>query len=274
MQAYEVETDDGLNLTVQKWNEVNSPARTLIIIHGLGEHQDRYQHVAEHFVKDGFQVYSYDQRGHGKSEGMRGHSPGITSNIRDLELVIESIAHENLFIYGHSFGGNVLANFLIRKDCASLRATVLTGSWLRLFKEPSKFDVTLASIMNKIYPKFSQNNQLDPKTLSNIEKVAEDYVNDPLVHDQITAGLFKSFHASGLYAIEHASNISTPTLVIHGANELITDPNGSKEFAEKAGELATICIYDKTKHELHNDNVSSKMLSEISDWLSKINSKE
>ena len=69
MQAYEVETDDGLSLQVQKWNEVNNPARTLIIIHGLGEHQDRYKHVAEHFAEDGFQVYSYDQRGHGKSGG-------------------------------------------------------------------------------------------------------------------------------------------------------------------------------------------------------------
>jgi len=274
MQAYEVETDDGLKLIVQKWNEVNGPTRTLIIIHGLGEHQDRYKHVAEHFAEDGFQVYSYDQRGHGKSGGQLGHSPGIKSNLRDLELVIESIPHENLFLYGHSFGGNVLANFLIRKDCASLRASVLTGSWLRLYKEPSKFDVALASAMNKIYPKFSQNNQLDPKTLSNIEKVCEDYVKDPLVHNKITAGLFKSFHASGIYAIENSSNISTPTLVIHGADDHITDPNGSKEFAERAGELASIRIYEKTKHELHNDNVSSKMLSEISDWLSKINSKE
>ena len=153
MQAYDVETDDGLSLKVQKWNDMQAPTRSLIIIHGLGEHQDRYQHVAAHFIKDGFQVFSYDQRGHGKSEGKLGHSPGIASNIRDLEHVIESIPHENLFVYGHSFGGNVLANFLIRKDCASLRASVLTGAWLRLFKEPSSFEVAFATLMNNIYPK-------------------------------------------------------------------------------------------------------------------------
>jgi len=274
MQAYEVETDDGLSLQVQKWNEVNSPTRTLIIIHGLGEHQDRYKHVAEHFVKDGFQVYSYDQRGHGKSGGQLGHSPGIKSNLRDLELVIESIPHENLFLYGHSFGGNVLANFLIRKDCASLRASVLTGSWLKLYKEPSKFDVALASAMNKIYPKFSQNSKIDSSKLSYIESVCEDYDNDPLVHDKITAGLFKSFHASGIYAIENASNLSTPTLVIHGSDDFITHPKGSEEFAERAGELATIRIYEKTRHELHNDNIAPKMLSEISTWFDEVKNKE
>ena len=73
MQAYDVETDDGLRLKVQRWNEIQAPTRSLIIIHGLGEHQDRYKHVAAHFSKDGFQVYSYDQRGHGQSEGKRGH---------------------------------------------------------------------------------------------------------------------------------------------------------------------------------------------------------
>lgn len=270
MQAYEVETDEGLKLHVQKWNEINRPTHTLIIIHGLGEHQNRYQHVVEHFVKEGFQVYSFDQRGHGKSEGQKGHSPGIKSNLRDLELVIESISHENLFLYGHSFGGNVVANFLLRKDCASLRASVITGPWLRLYQEPSKFDVIMATIMNVIYPKFSQNNQLDSKNLSNIESVCIDYDNDPLVHNKITAGLFKSFYASGIYAIEYASSLSTPTLVIHGSDDFITSLVGSTEFAENAGELASIHIYEKTKHELHNDHVSPKMLSDISSWFTAV----
>jgi alpha-beta hydrolase superfamily lysophospholipase len=146
----------------------------------------------------------------------------------------------------------------------------LTGSWLRLFKEPSKFDVALATVMNKVYPKYTQDNQVKPKTLSNIEKVAEDYVNDPLVHKQITAGLFKSFHASGLYAIENASNISTPTLVIHGADDIITHPNGSKQLAERIGELATLRIYENTQHELHNDHIVNEMLSDISQWFAEI----
>jgi alpha-beta hydrolase superfamily lysophospholipase len=124
--------------------------------------------------------------------------------------------------------------------------------------------------MNKIYPKYTQNNQVVPKTLSNIEKVAEDYVNDPLVHDQITAGLFKSFHASGLYAIENAANISTPTFVIHGADDIITHPQGSEQLAERMGELATLRIYEKTQHELHNDHVANEMLSNISNWFAEI----
>jgi len=270
MQTFEVKTGDGISLHVQKWNEIDKCEKTLLIIHGLGEHQDRYEHVAKHFAQDGFEVYSYDQRGHGKSDGQRGHSPGIGANIDDLQRVIESIPHENLFLYGHSFGGNVTANFILRKDCATLRAVVLSSAWFHLHEDPSKTDVILASIMSVIYPKFTQNNQLDSNDLSYIEQVGKDYDNDPLVHNQVTAGLFKSFHASGIWAIENASQLSTPTFILHGADDHIIGVRGSKEFAKNAGDIAELHIYEKTKHEPHNDTKASEILSEISNWLKTI----
>jgi alpha-beta hydrolase superfamily lysophospholipase len=97
--------------------------------------------------------------------------------------------------------------------------------------------------MSVIYPKFTQNNQLDPDDLSYIKQVGEDYENDPLTHNQISAGLFKSFHATGIWAIENASQLSTPTFVLHGADDSIIGVRGSKEFAKNAGELASLQIY-------------------------------
>ena len=270
MQAYELKTSDGIGLHVKKCNEVVNPDRTLVIIHGLGEHQNRYAHVAEHFIKDGFQVFTYDQRGHGKSGGPRGHSPGLSYNLDDLQLVLNSIPHKNLYLYGHSFGGNVTANFMLRRQPDSLRATVLSGAWLKLYEEPSKVDVVLATIMNVIYPKFSQDNKVDPNDLSHIKQVGLDYSNDSLTHNRITAGLFKSFHASGLWAIENAATLSTPTFLVHGADDIITGAQGSEAFSKAAGDIATLRIYENTKHELHNDNVAKEMLSEISEWFKNI----
>ena len=270
MQAYELKTSDGISLHAQKWNDAEDSERTLLIVHGLGEHQNRYAHVADHFVKDGFQVCSYDQRGHGKSDGPRGHSPSLSQTLDDLKLVIDSISHKNLYLYGHSFGGNVTANYLLRRGCYTLRAAVLSATWLKLYKEPSKFEVTMATIMNLIYPKFRQDNQLNPNDLSYIEKVRIDYVKDPLVHKHISVGLFKHFYASGLWAIENAGQLKVPTLLIHGADDHIIDPRGSSEFAEVAGELATLRIYENTKHELHNDNIAQEVLDDVSRWFKNI----
>lgn len=270
MQAYEVKTADEISLQVQKWNSVDSTEsekRTMLITHGLGEHQGRYAHVAEHFIGNGYEVYTYDQRGHGHSGGPRGHSPGILSNIDDMKRVIESIPHENLFIYAHSFGGNVLANFLLRGECSTLRAAVMSGAWLKLFEKPSTLDVTLATVMSFLYPKFSQNSKINSSKLSNIEKVCLGYEDDPLNHSKISAGLFKSFHASGLWAIANASKLHTPTFVLHGADDELIHPDGSREFAGYAGDNATLKIYPDTRHEPHNDLVCEPMLTEVTLWL-------
>jgi len=151
-----------------------------------------------------------------------------------------------------------------------VKATVLSAAWLKLYKEPSKFDVTVATIMNLIYPKYSQDSKLDPNNLSYIEQVGIDYVNDPLRNNRITAGLFKHFHASGLWAIENAGQLKFPTLVIHGADDHIIDAHGSRKFAEAAGELATLRIYENTKHELHNDNKAQEVLADVSGWFKNI----
>jgi len=274
MQPYEVKTADGISLHVQKWNQAeynssdsNDSNRTLLITHGLGEHQNRYTHVAAHFAADGFTVYSYDQRGHGKSGGPRGHSPSIDSNVEDMKRVIESIPHENLYLYCHSFGGNVLANFMLKVDCATLRGAVMSSAWLKLYEEPSFIDVALATVMSFIYPKFSQNSKIDASKLSNITQVCEDYVADPLNHELITAGLFKSFHASGLWALAHANELHTPVYVLHGADDQLISPYGSREFAAEAGDFATLKIYPSTRHEPHNDLVCDELLGDVSRWM-------
>lgn len=267
MQEYEVKTRDNLSLVVKNWNEGDvASEQALLIIHGIGEHQGRYEHVADHFVSKGYDVYTYDQRGHGLSGGKRGHSPGVDYNLDDLEDVITSIKHSELFLYGHSFGGNVLVNYLVRRKNEKLKSAVLSGAWMKLKIQPSKIDLVLATVMNSVYPSFTQENKLDVTTLSNIEEVGQKYLADPLVHSKISAGLFKSFYASGLFAIENAISLNTPTLLIHGADDEIVDPEGSKEFASRA-ENAELKIYSDTKHELHNDNKAEEVLEFVSSWL-------
>lgn len=267
MQAYEVKTKDGLALKVTKWNDIEGGGKgTLIIIHGIGEHQGRYSHVVKYFIDLDYVVYTYDQRGHGKSDGKLGHTPGVSFNLDDLQRIIDSSEGQKLYLYGHSFGGIVLVNYLLRKEDSRLVAAVLSAPWIWLKKQPSKIDVALASVMNLVYPSFTQNNKLDTTALSSIDQVGIEYLNDPLVHPKISAGLFKSFYASGINAIENAGNLSVKTLVIHGEDDMIIDPNGSKEFC-KNSDLATLKLYSNTRHELHNDKRAEEVLGYVSDWL-------
>ena len=85
------------------------------------------------------------------------------------------------------------------------------------------------------------------------------------MHPKISAGLFNSFYASGLFAIENAGSLKVPTLLIHGADDQIVDTDGSKEFARKSS--AELKVYSDTRHELHNDVKSKEVLNDVSTWL-------
>ena len=58
--------EDGTNLVVVDWPLSKAPVRgAVLIVHGLGEHAWRYDHVAEQLNEWGFAVRAYDQYGHG-----------------------------------------------------------------------------------------------------------------------------------------------------------------------------------------------------------------
>ena len=267
MRAYKVQTKDQLSLHVKQWGDNNSYKGTICIIHGLGEHQGRYEHVAKFYNKNGFQVYSYDQRGHGMSEGKRGHSPGVAYSLNDLERVINTFPKDRLFLYGHSFGGNVLVNFLLKKQPEYVNGAILSAPWLVLATEPSAFELRLAKIMNKIFPSFTQNNKLDSNDLSNVDTTSQSYLEDPLNHNRISVRLFCEFYGAGLWALENSEKLKTKTLLIHGANDAIVSTNGTIQFAEKSMGLAEYRIFDNTKHEAHNDFVQEELFAFTLDWL-------
>ena len=270
MHSYKVQAKDQLLLHVQQWNDTKKPKGTICIIHGLGEHQGRYAHVAKFYSDNGFQVYSYDQRGHGKSEGKRGHTTGLDYNLDDLDRVIKTLPQHHLFIYGHSFGGNVLTNYLLRKQPTFLKGAILSSAWLQLAKEPSIIDFSLAKMMNRIYPSLTQNNKLDANDLTYEPKVCKEYTEDPLNHNQISVRLFSEFYPAGKWALDNATKLSVKTLMIHGEDDPIICKTGTEKFALANTEKVTYKIFQNTKHEPHNDNSKESVFVYTLNWLEEI----
>ena len=81
---------DGTNLVVVDWPLKKGPVRgVVLIVHGLGEHAWRYDHVAERLNTWGFAVRAYDQYGHGESMGPRGALPSADRLLSDLAEVVD-----------------------------------------------------------------------------------------------------------------------------------------------------------------------------------------
>src|SRR4029450_4428981 len=108
---------DGNNLAMQDWPllEGVAPRGVVVLVHGLGEHAGRYDHVARPPTSWGFAVPGYDQYGHGESDGVRGALPGQTRLVDDLADVVDSTRARMetgtpLILLGHSVGGLVAAS--------------------------------------------------------------------------------------------------------------------------------------------------------------------
>ena len=269
---FKFKTFDGLQLFGQSWQpEVQSRA-VVCFIHGLGEHSGRYAHLADSLNQAGYILISFDLRGHGKSEGPRGHTPTYEALMNDvsslLEVANQQFSQLSFFLYGHSLGGSLVLNYILRRQ-PQFKGVIVTAPWLRLAFEPPAFKIILGKITNQLFPAFSQKSDLDTKVLSHDAEVVHAYENDPLVHDHISARMFIGIYQSGQWVLEHASEFSLPLLLMHGGDDKIISVEASREFADKINGNCTFKIWDGFYHEIHNEPEKEKVFKFMVDWLDK-----
>jgi alpha-beta hydrolase superfamily lysophospholipase len=272
MKTFEMnwKTRDGIDIFAQGWEPDGQPRAVVCLVHGLGEHIGRYANVGAALTKAGYALLGFDQRGHGKSGGARGHAPAYENLMDDVEDLISQAGRRYpglpRFLYGHSMGGNEVLNFGIRRK-PSLAGVIATGSFLKLAFEPPASKVFLGRMMNNIAPGFTQASGLEAAALSRDQKVVDAYVKDPLVHDKISARMFVAVYDSGQWALEHAAEFPLPLLLMHGGADRITSAQASREFAQKGNKNITLHIWEEWYHEVHNETEQAEVFKMEIIWM-------
>ena len=245
------------------------PAGVIVFIHGLGEHIARYNQWADLFRKEKFAFTGLDLPGHGKSEGKRGKIKSYSMLHEMTGILLKTVSRTfpgvPVFLYGHSLGGGIVLDYIIRFNPV-IRGAIISSPWIRLAFEPSKMKIILATMVQIILPGFVQPSGLDTIQLSHDKSVIEAYNHDPLIHDKISVGLFIGAMRSAKYCLQHASDLKIPSLFIHGSDDMICSPDGSREFAGMTP-LAELRIFDGGFHELHNEPFKLEVFSHIINWL-------
>ena len=263
---------DNLKITLFS-NHVNSTKGVIVITHGMGEHALRYSEMAAFFTNEEFAVVAFDIRGHGLSEGKRGHTPSYTYLMDDLERVSLKVKSDYptipMILFGHSMGGNLILNFLIRKSIP-VAGAVVTGPYLKLGFAPPKWKIFLAKLTTKLWPTLSQPTGLELEALSRNNEVIRKYEDDEWVHDRITSAFFINVHFAGQYAIENASKVKAPLLIMHGTEDRLTSPEGSKEFANNANKNVSLKLWNGLYHELHNEPEKTDVFRFELEWIENL----
>lgn len=262
---------DGLNMYAKGWAPDKEPKAVLCLIHGLGEHIGRYEHVGAAFVDAGYAMLGFDLRGHGKSGGARGHAPSADAFFKDMEAFVQDAAKRYpsvpRFLYGHSLGGLLTLSYAVTRN-VDVKGLIVSSPGLRTAIHEQKAKLMLAKILGSLAPTVTLASELDTSALSRDPQVVKDYVNDPLVHNKITTGFGKAGLAITDLAFQNASKLAVPLLLVYCSGDQIAFPRGSEEFASLAPQnLVTLKRFDGLYHEPHNEPEKAEVLKTYIQWL-------
>ena len=263
---------DGNHVVVQDWplNPAVKLRGVVIIVHGLGEHAGRYDHVARQLNDWGFGVRGYDQCGHGESGGARGSLPSDTRLLDDLADMVDSTRTRMpnglpLIVLGHSMGGLVVGRFVslgLRKVDGLVMSSPALDAGMNAFQ---KF---LVSVLPKIAPDLRVGNGVKPQFISHDPAVIAAYKADPLVHDRISARLARFIANAGPQTMALAPQWAVPTLLLYGGDDRLVNPAGSHAFAAVAPkDVVTTQCFENLYHEIFNELEAAPVFAALKRWL-------
>jgi alpha-beta hydrolase superfamily lysophospholipase len=289
---------DGENLVLYEWPldawaeemglDAAPPRAVVLMVHGLGEHAGRYEHVARQLMHWGFAVRAYDQRGHGESGGARGVLPTENALLDDLAEVVDdtrlrgaglsndinaSMNTHNplpLILLGHSLGGLVVSRFVALKT-RPVEGLVLSSP--ALDAGLGFFQKLLIAAGRALAPNLCVSNGLDARYISHDEGVVKAYLADRLVHNRISPRLGQFIATSGPATVAAARSWATPTLLMYAGADSLVNPQGSQAFAANAvapgvkpGTVTARC-FDGLYHELFNEADAAPVFETLGLWL-------
>lgn len=263
---------DGSNVVVQDW-PLDSSVKlrgVVIVVHGLGEHAGRYEHVARHLNAWGFAVRGYDQCGHGESSGARGSLPSDTRLLDDLADMVDSTRTRYgkdtpVILIGHSMGGLVVGRF-VSLQMRAVEGLVMSSP--ALDAGMNAFQKLLVSVLPKIAPDLRVGNGVKPQFVSHDPAVVAAYKADPLVHDRISARLARFIAAAGPQTLALAPQWTVPTLLMYAGDDRLLNADGSRVFAAQAPKnVVTTQCFDTLYHEIFNEKDAGPVFATLKKWL-------
>lgn len=274
---------------------------SVVILHGMAEHHERYQKFAEFLADSGYDVFMYDHRGHGLDKKFEelGHfadKNGAKLVTDDAIALLQYVKGANrgpkTILFGHSMGSLIARNVLENYD--DVDAAIICGtaymppivslmgmfmaSLISFTKGPHHYSPFLNNLTvgYKDFAKISDRTAFDWLTRDN--NIVGQYINDPYCGFLCTAAFYhdmiKLTYLAAKPKLIKQTRRDLPILVISGSH----DPVGSygtgvsKYFAllQKLGFSKSDCtIYEECRHELLNELNSDTVMNDILNWVNE-----
>ena len=265
-----LEAVDGTRLHYRAW-PADRPRAVLAVLHGLFEHSRRYAEVASVMNGAGVAVFALDLRGHGLSEGRRGHVRRFDRFIDDAARFVDAVSDVlpgvPRFLLAHSMGGLVGIRYLEERR-PGLDGAILTAPWLETAAHVPGWQKTLARVLDRVLPILPFPANVDPAELSHDPERVADYRGDPRIFSTLTPRLWEEVGRAAEAAFRDRDRLDLPLLFLLAGDDRIVRTDRSMELAESlaAGDV-TVEVLDGYYHEVLQEVERAAVLAEILEWL-------
>jgi alpha-beta hydrolase superfamily lysophospholipase len=253
------------------WRREPGAIAQVVLVHGFGEHSGRYHPLTDFLCSRGFNVCSFDQRGHGRSSGLYGHIDRFGDYEDDLRRVVAMAkAHgpAPLFLIGHSMGGLITLRYLAGNP-SGIAGAVVSAPLLGFAVRIPRLKLAIGRASALIAPKMRMANEINPANLSRDPEVGRAYAEDPLVRRVVSARWF-SEATRAMESIRAAvPSITAPVLILHGTQDRLAAVDATRAVFGLIGSRdKQLKIYPGFYHELFNEPEKQDIFQTVGDWLS------
>lgn len=296
-----INQNDGYTTKLTRYVSGEKPKSSLLILHGMAEHQERYQEFAGFLADNGIDVYTYNHRGHGNDQKIKdlgffaahnGHQLVIDDAINVSKYVKKNNRANKFFLLGHSMGSLIARNviqtysdydgvLLSGTSFPPLLVTIVglfLGKLHSKIKGPKSISPFMNALMfgNKRYTALATRTAFD--WLSRSHTVVGAYINDPYCGFMCTASFYRDLLRLVLNSSKKSLITKTdknlPLYIISGDNDPVGG-NGTeiKKFISTLHKLqfnnVEFKLYPECRHELLNELNKEEVYDDILRWINK-----
>lgn len=265
----------------QLWS-VEQPRGTIVLTHGLAEHSDCYADFAKSLQGDGWEVYGWDMRGHGRSAGKRGYVVDFSDYTDDLQIFIDYIHKERknktapLILFGHSMGGLVTTVTALQlKKTSPVTAICLASPLFGVAMQVSAIKDQAARLAAKWWPTLTLHNDIRYTDLTRDEEMYKSYEHDVLRHDRISPGLYLGILQGCEMVQEQAPSLTLPVLLqVAGVDRIVSTAAAQEIFARLPNKKNVMELYPESLHEIYNDLDHEQAMADLKHFINKFTGSE
>ena len=277
---------DGTQIVAYKWEpeDDRGPRAAIQLTHGMGEHAQRYDPLAQALNDARFVVYAQDHRGHGASADPDAYgdlgSGGWAALVDDIGLLSAKIRADHpdlpLILLGHSMGSFAVQQYLLDHS-ADVDGVVLTGTAAIDLLEPAldldqPLDLTL---FNAAF----QPARTDYDWLSRDEAIVDAYIADPACGFEIDVDSAKVMFTGARRLADPAQvaalRSDLPVYIaageadpVNGGLALLTPLTDRLKSAGLTD--VTVRIYPGARHEILNETNRDEVIAALNSWLDRV----